>query len=438
MKSSKMKFDRRTLLTGGAAVLGGAWLAGRASASGALPHLAMNMGDIAGDEPPRTLLVLELSGGNDGLDTIVPFADDIYHKSRARIGLPTAEVLRFDDYRAFNPGLREMRRLYGEGRVAIIEGTGYPHPNRSHFTSQDIWYTASERGRAAGDGWIGRLTAALYPNDRRSPHLVHVGTTKPYSLRSSTHPVVFLDSPSAYRFALDAEGILASSTGGAMRAAPKQPKKNSAMPGQGMESDGQGGASSRDTAEKIGGVVRSASESSDALRRAALAYKPRFEYPDLQLGHDLKTAAALLQGNVGVRVLSVTQSGYDTHDSQRQRHSQLIAELDGCLGAFLADVWGTPAGDNLAIVVFSEFGRRVEDNASGGTDHGVAGPMFVIGAKVKGGLYGKHPSLTDLDDGDLVHTTDFRSVYASAVHGWLGLDAPSVLAAQHPEILLFA
>ncbi len=427
--NSKKTFDRRTLLTGSAAALGGAWLAGRASAKSTFSRLALNGGDMAGDEPPRTLLVLELSGGNDGLDTIVPYADDLYHKSRSRIGLSANELLRFDDYRAFNPGLHEMRRLYGEGRVAIIEGTGYPHPNRSHFTSQDIWYTASEKGRAAGDGWIGRLTAALYPGDRRLPHLVHVGTTKPYSLRSSTHPVVYLDSPSAYRFALDADGILASSTGGAMHA-----------PAASKEMRGAGGSemSERETVEKIGGVVRSARESSEALRRTALEYKPRFEYPDLPLGRDLKTAAALLQGNVGVRVLSVTQTGYDTHDSQRARHSQLVGELDGCLGAFLADVWGTPAGDNLMIVVFSEFGRRVEDNASGGTDHGVAGPMFVIGSRVKGGLYGKHPSLSDLDDGDLVHTTDFRSVYASLVHGWLGLDAAGVLGAKHSEIALFA
>jgi uncharacterized protein (DUF1501 family) len=418
MRNQKHKFDRRALLTGGAAVFGGLWLA--SSSASASPHVFVKRSnsDRDEDDAPRTLLVLELSGGNDGLDTIVPYADDLYHKGRTRIGLRTPDLLKLDDYRAWNPELKKMRALYDEGRLAIIEGTGYPHPNRSHFTSQDIWYTAHETGRASGDGWMGRLTAALYPDDKRVPHLVHIGTTKPYSLKSSTHPVVFLDAPTAYRFALNAGAIVAASP--AMDA--------SSMPAHG----------SRAAVDRIGNVVHSAQESSAAFRRAASEYKPRVEYPDTELGKDLQTAAALLQGGVGARVLSVTQTGYDTHDSQRGRHTALLDELDGALSAFFQDVRGTSAGDKLVVMMFSEFGRRVEDNASGGTDHGVAGPMFLLGTPVKGGLYGKHPSLSELDEGDLIHTTDFRSVYASVIQHWLGTDAAGVLGAQYPQIPMFA
>jgi uncharacterized protein (DUF1501 family) len=417
MRNKTHKIDRRALLTGGAAVFGGLWLASNSASASPYVFVKRNS-EPDQDDAPRTLLVLELSGGNDGLDTIVPYADDLYHKGRTRIGLPKSDLLKLDDYRGWNPELKEMRALYDEGRLAIVEGTGYPHPNRSHFTSQDIWYTAHETGRASGDGWMGRVTGALYPQDTRVPHLVHIGTTKPYSLKSSTHPVVFLDAPTAYRFALNAGAIVAASPS---MDAPKTPEHGS-----------------RAAVDRIGNVVHSAQESSEALRRAALGYKPRVEYPDTQLGKDLETAAALLQGGVGARVVSVTQTGYDTHDSQRGRHTALLNELDGALAAFFKDVRGTRAGDNLVVLMFSEFGRRVEDNASGGTDHGVAGPMFLLGTPVKGGLYGKHPSLSELDEGDLIHTTDFRSVYASVIQRWLGVDANAVLGAQYPQLPLFA
>jgi uncharacterized protein (DUF1501 family) len=419
MRNTKHTFDRRSLLTGSAAVLGGLWLASsRASAS---PHVFVKSGKDGApgeDDAPRTLLVLELSGGNDGLDTIVPYGDDLYHKSRTRIGLETAQLSRIDEYRAFNPELKKVRELYGEGCLAIVEGTGYPHPNRSHFTSQDIWYTAHETGRASGDGWLGRLTAALYPEDRRVPHLVHIGTTKPYSVKSSTHPVVYFDAPPAYRFALNANAIVDTS----------RPTHTDVTHERGSPA----------AIDRIGTVVLSAQESSMALRKAALEYKPRVAYPDTELAKDLQTAAALLQGRVGARILSVTQTGYDTHDSQRGRHDALLRELDAALSAFFRDVRGTRAGDNLTVVMFSEFGRRVEDNASGGTDHGVAGPMFVLGTHVQGGLYGKHPSLSELDEGDLVHTTDFRLVYASVIARWMGVDSQRVLGASYPEIALFA
>lgn len=396
--------DRRGFLAGGVAIFGGLYLGmdrARAASLGAL-----NAG-VDLDDAPRTLLLLELSGGNDGLSTIVPYADDAYYRARERTAIERTKLLALDDYRGFHPALAGMSALHHEGKLAIVEGIGYPNPNLSHFTSQDIWHTARPTGRASGEGWIGRLMRELYPQDTAVPHAIHVGPTLPYALTSSTHAVSCFDAAVAYRWAGDGPAV--AEIGG------REPAGN-------------------DPASKIRRVVRTAATSSSDVRRVVGDYKPRVQYPNSDLAQDLKTAAALLQGRIGARVLSVTQGGYDTHEDQRRRHDMLVADLDAALSAFLKDVRGTPAGDKLVVVVFSEFGRRVADNASLGTDHGTAGPMFVTGTPVKGGLYGKHASLTELHDGDLVHTTDFRSVYATALDRWLNVPSERVLGAKYAPI----
>lgn len=399
-------FDRRKMLTGAGALLGASWfLNGRARAWGS-PL------DAAKDGPPRTLLLLELNGGNDGLDTIVPYREDSYYAARTRVAIAKDRALRLDDYRGFHPNLSGLRGVWEEGKLAIVEGAGYPHPNHSHFTSQDIWHTGQLSGRASGDGWIGRLMARLYPADRSEPHAVHVGQTLPYSLHSSTHPIVCFDSPPAYRWAENGQAIAAAAT-----------KKGA--------TDKMTGNSPLDT---IRGIASNAQVSSAEVRRAAAQYAPRVEYPKTDVGQDLKTAAALLSSGIGVRVMSVAHYGYDTHEDHRRRHDKLMEELDGGLSAFLRDVRGTPAGDNCLVLVFSEFGRRVGDNASNGVDHGTAGPMFLTGTPVAGGLYGKHPSMQDLVEGDLVHTTDFRTVYAGVLERWFGVESEPILGARHEPL----
>lgn len=402
METHDQGIDRRSLLVGGVTVFGGMYLLGRAARAEA------RSADKNSKAAPRTLLLLELNGGNDGLSCVVPYADDIYHRSRTRTGIKSEDVLKLDDYRGFHPNLKKLRGLYGDGKLAIIEGAGYPSPNHSHFTSQDIWHTARPTGRASGDGWIGRTLAAMYPDDMQVPHAVHVGMTQPFALKSSTHPVVCFDEPPAYRWVSNADSIVESST----RAA----------------------ASSNSPLAKIRSIARNAQQSSADVRRAAGSYKPRVEYKNETLSQDLRTVAALLQGGIGCRVLSVTQKGYDTHENQRYAHDQLMAELDTGLSTFLEDVRGTEAGDNLVVIVFSEFGRRVEDNASMGTDHGTAGPIFMAGTPVKGGLYGKHPSLEKLVEGDLIHTTDFRSAYATILERWFEVDSTPILGAKYDTI----
>ncbi len=390
--------DRRDFLVGGVTVFGGLYLLNRSARA-----------DGGKKEPaPRTLLLVELSGGNDGLSCVVPYADDAYGRSRERVGVKTSDVLKLDDYRGFHPNLKKLREVFGDGHMAIVEGAGYPNPNHSHFTSQDIWHTARATGRASGDGWIGRTIAAMYANETQIPHAVHVGQTLPFSLKSSTHPVVCFDEPPAYRWVENADTIVEA--GGTAR-------KESGSP-----------------LAKIRSIVRNAKQSSDDVRRAAATYVPRVEYGNDPFSQDLRNAAALLQGGIGCRVLSVTQGGYDTHEDQKRRHDILMADLDRGLSAFLADMKGTEVGDNCLVLVFSEFGRRVADNASMGTDHGTAGPMFLLGAPVRGGVYGKHPSLTDLVEGDLIHTTDFRSVYATVLERWFGLESEAILGAKYDTI----
>lgn len=409
MTHDSRKFDRRKLLVGGGAMLGATWaLSGRTRAWGAPV-------DDKSDPAPRTLLLLELNGGNDGLDTVIPYREDVYHASRSRVGIAPDKVLRLDDYRGFHPSLVGLREVWDQGGLAIVEGVGYPTPNHSHFTSLDIWHTGQISGRHSGDGWVGRLMAQMYPSDRSEPHAVHVGQTLPYSLHSSTHPIVCFDSPPAYRWAENGAAIAAAST----RENPMR------------RTESTGGRSPLDT---IRGIASNAQVSSADVRRAAASYEPRVEYPRTDIGQDLKTAAALIASGIGVRVMSVAHYGYDTHEDHRRRHDKLIDHLDGGLTAFLQDMRGTPAGDNCLVMVYSEFGRRVADNASNGIDHGTAGPMFLTGTPVKGGLFGKHPSLQDLHDGDLIHTTDFRTVYAGVIERWFGVESEPILGARYDAL----
>lgn len=400
MKPTQSTFDRRSLLVGGVTVFGASYLLGArafADESGTAPQV---------DVGARKLLLVELNGGNDGLSCVVPYADDVLWRNRERVGLDRAKLRKLDDYRAFHHNLEGLAKIHGEGKLAIVEGTGYPQPNHSHFTSQDIWHTARASGRASGDGWIARLVASLYATDRENPHAVHVGQTLPYALKSSTHPIVCFDSPPAYRWAENSKEI--STAGREMqRDAPATPLA------------------------QIRSIVASAERSSLEIRRAAATYKPRAEYAPDTFSQDLRTAAALLQSDIGCRVLSVTQQGYDTHEDQPRRHDQLMAELDRGLVSFFNDVRGTSSGDNVVVLVFSEFGRRVADNASMGTDHGTAGPMFLLGTHVRGGLYGAHPALNDLHEGDLKFTTDFRRVYATVLDRWFRVPSEEILGAKY-------
>ncbi len=387
--------SRRTFLTRGAGALGAAGLS-------AWPALGAGR-----DEPESTLVLLELRGGNDGLSTLVPYGDDAYHRLRKRTRIEPGDVHRIDAYRGLNPALRARARRYQEGEVAVIQGVGYPNGNLSHFKSLEIWHTADLRGRSGSDGWIGRLASTTWPDDTLPERTVHIGPESPYSLASATHPPIAFHSPDTYRWLgdRDAEAFLGD----------------------------EGVASGRGVLDRVREVMRDARSSSRRILRSVRGYKTPVEYPGTAIAGTLRDAAALIGAGLGCRVLSVRYGSFDTHANQAYDHHDLMRKLDPALNAFLADLRRSEPGRRTLVLAYSEFGRRVRENGSGGTDHGKAGVMFAMGAPVKGGLYGEHPSLTDLDDNDLRFTVDFRSTYATAIRH-LGGDVQRVLGAPFEAV----
>ncbi len=399
--------DRRTLLRGFGA-LGALTFASRKGLAASL-QVAPGLRPDAGS---GTLVILQFSGGNDGLSMIVPHGDDAYYDVRPTIAHKPGDVHKIDDYRGFNPNLTALAKRYQSGEVAVIEGCGYEDPSKSHFKSMEIWHAADRDGRAAGEGWVGRLSSAVWKKAVDPNRIVHVGATTPYSLESEHHPAASFVFPEGYRW-LGNEGGLGSYE----------------------ESDGTPKDSgSGSTLDALRGAYSAARESSSAVRKAALAYRPRVEYPNSGIGLALGTAAALIQGGIGSRIISVELGGFDTHNKQLTRHNGVMTELDEALAAFHADLKGTDRGEDTTLMAFSEFGRRVAENGSKGTDHGTAGPMLVLGKGVKGGIYGKHPSLTKLDNGNLIHTTDFRQVYSEVAAQIFGVESKELFGKQYKHL----
>lgn len=405
--------DRRALLTGGLATIGGLTIFGHQAASA-----ANFLTPPVQDSEDPLLVVIQLSGGNDGLCTVVPYAEDDYHAARNTTRVFADDVLKIDDYRGFNPLLSGMRSIWDRGELAIVEGVGYENPNRSHFSSFDIWHAASNLGTAGGYGWLARLGVKLRKGDAGDANLaVHVGDRLPYSLVMPEASGVCFRDPDQYQWDRNGKTIC------------------EAVDGVGM--GGEMGSEAGNMA-RVRGTFLKARDSSAVVRAAVDSYKPRVEYPDNSLGKSLSIVAALATGGVGARILSVELDGFDTHSGQRARHDELLRTLDSGLTTFLEDLRGTSVGDRTTVLVFSEFGRRVAENASIGTDHGTAGPLFVAGAAVKGGLYGKHPSLQDLDEGDLKFTNDFRGVYSTLINDLFQQDAEALLGSKYPTLPLFA
>lgn len=416
------EFDRRRVLLGGSALLGSFALDPAEAGRGL--RLLLPLDHTSADTAPRTLVVLQLSGGNDGLSTVVPYGDDVYNRSRRGARIEAKEVLRIDTYRGLHPELKKLKATYDAGRLAIVEGCGYPDPIRSHFRSMEVWHTAQARGRGTGEGWIGKLRDTAWGKDGTAELVVHVGASAPYSVYSPSHPAVAFATPEGYRWVATEKDELEAYRASGAKSGQERADRS---PGKREESG---------VLDRLRGVLADAQESSVKIRKAAVGYKPKVEYPAGVFGNSLRAAAAVIDARIGTRVISMELGGFDSHNNQRNQHDACMRQLDAGLGAFLEDLHGTPAGDDVIVMAFSEFGRRVMENGSGGTDHGVAGPMFLAGTKVKGGLHGKHPSMADLKEGDLVHTTDFRSVYGTVIEKWLGIDHAQALDARYPLLAI--
>jgi len=359
---------------------------------------------------PPILVAVELSGGNDGLNTVVPYGDDAYYRHRPTLGLRAADLLRLDEHFGLNPGLLGLHRLWEQGQLAIVHGCGYERPSYSHFTSMAYWHTgAPNRGDSLG--WMGRLADTMAPQ-RRDNMLINIASSQSLAVRSRVHtPLVFND--------------------------PVRFQRNHWMPSEvdrtnppAPRAGGGSGISVNDNPARafLYEVHNSAQSSASQIRHAWQAFKTPVDYGIAPM--DLPKVTACISAGLPTQLyyVSFSNNAFDTHVNQPALHQRLLSYASDGLYGFIRDLERIGQADRVLVMVFSEFGRRVAENANLGTDHGTANVMLMAGAGVRGGHYGQPPSLTDLvDGGNLRHTVDFRQVYASAMQSWLGVDAAEVL-----------
>jgi uncharacterized protein (DUF1501 family) len=374
----------------------------------------------------RILVVVQLAGGNDGLDTVVPYGDDAYHRARSNIGIDAKTVLKMSDYVGLHPNLAPMKELYDQGNLGVVQGVGYPNPNRSHFRATDIWESAQPDRDVATSGWIGRYFDNACPGC--DPHVgVSMGETLPLAMQGEHIMPLSLERPEAYRY----QGRDLASYQKLNYPPATQP--TTFLPNTLAESSRYRKKIELSSATQLDFLERTALDaqvSSDDIIRMTRSHKSTTTYPGNEFGSSLQTVAAMIAGGLPTRVYYVSLGGFDTHANQRNRHDQLMTQLAAGISAFWNDMKSQGNSDRVLMMTFSEFGRRVEQNASGGTDHGAAAPMFLVGPKIVPGLLGRYPSLTDLDQGDLKYNTDFRSVYATVLQNWLETPSKPILGEQ--------
>jgi uncharacterized protein (DUF1501 family) len=388
---------RRRFLTASGVVAGGALAAG-ATAFGLRDILSNTSEEPHGG---KTLVLVTLYGGCDGLNTVIPYADEAYAAARPGLSYTGDQVLRLDDSFGLNPGLKGLHKLYGEKRLAVVRGVGYPKPDRSHFRSMDIWQTGQPE-RPGTTGWVGRWLDQA----GRDPRLA-------VSFEPALPPLL-----------AGASSAGATVPGGAVKL-PRTvtPEVLKALAGT---SAGETAARARAAGcfadlIRVQDLMADVDAADDDAQNEAPATATGGAAPPLDT--QLALVAKCVEAGAATRVYSVSLGGFDLHADEKNAMESLLAKLDGPLSAFAERM----AGRDVVVAVYSEFGRRVKANASDGTDHGTASSMFLLGAGIKGGLHGEQPSLTELDDGDLVHTTDFRDVYATLLHDVLGTDPEKVL-----------
>jgi uncharacterized protein (DUF1501 family) len=378
--------------------------------------LAQGRTSIPGIPDQHILVVVQLSGGNDGLNTLVPYNDDAYYAARPTLGIPSGQVVPLDARVGLHPGLAPLRPLLDEGEVALVQGVGYPNPNRSHFRSMEIWHTASGAETRWAHGWIGRYFDSTCAGEDPIPATaaVAVGREAPQALRTPDGGTagVVLDDPQSYAW----QPAGRSTT---------QDRRQKSL----MQATIEG--FSRDTGiphiDYLQRTAMDVSLSADRIAAADKKYRSRTAYPGTGFADQLRLVAKLITGGLDTRVFYVSLGGFDTHANQPDVHQRLLRTLAEGIAAFRQDLAEHGEWERVLMMGFSEFGRRVAQNDSRGTDHGAAGPMFLFGTSVHGGAIGEHPSLTDLYHGDLKYGIDFRSVYATVLDQWLGLPHQQVL-----------
>lgn len=359
----------------------------------------------------RVLVVIQLDGGNDGINTVVPYGDEGYAKHRDKLRLPVDRLHKLNDSLALHPSMKGMAELFQSQRLAVVQGVGYPNPNRSHDVSMAIWHTARfDTADHKQYGWLGR---ALDP------------------LPTSGAPAAMLVGDGALPMAL----VGRRSVAGSFSRLDELAVNNDAVRATVPLPEGKGTvAQTSDLDAFVRRSTLDAYATADAVTAAAARQQTKASYPNSQLAQHLSMIARLIEANLPTRVFYAVQRGYDTHAVQMETHSRLLDELSRAVAAFVDDLKAAGLAERVLVMTFSEFGRRVAENASAGTDHGTAAPMFLAGGAVKPGIFGTPPGLLDLDDGDLKMTVDFRAVYAGILRDWLAVDPMPVLGGEFESL----
>lgn len=357
----------------------------------------------------KILVVVQLSGGNDGLNTIVPYQNDIYYKSRPILGIKSSEVLKVSDEMGFNPALQSLQGLYDQGFLSIVNSVGYPNPDRSHFRSMDIWHTASNSDEYLSTGWLGRYLDSNCPTPY---HALEVDDSLSLALKGASR-----------------NGFAASNPEQLKRATGNRFLKSL---GENVQPDHH-----EENVAYLYKVMVETQQSADYLYEQSRVHRSRVTYPANAFGKDLKTIAELITADTDTKIYYVSLSGFDTHANQKNQQERLLQAYADGMKAFVEDLQQNGLFDDVLIMTFSEFGRRVEQNASNGTDHGTANNLFLIGGKLqKPGFFNGVPNLTNLDEGDLKYEIDFRNIYASVLNNWLDADAAGVLGKKFKALQL--
>jgi uncharacterized protein (DUF1501 family) len=368
----------------------------KAAPMGVLAPGLMGLNSSAATGDPswgRVLIMIELKGGNDGLNTVIPYEDPLYQQFRPTIGLKRDQVLQMDEKLALHPALEDVYKFFRKDQCAVVLGTGYEKPNRSHFRSIDIWHTGSNSNEQLGEGWLARMFAKHRPPEEYMADGVVIGRGDAGPLRAKNPKVrsIVMSDPNEF-----------VERGQDARQAMKETPKGALAHILGVEND----------------LATAVVMLKDKLKEAP---EPATPFPNTGIGNQMKTVAKMVAAKVPFAAIKVSQGGYDTHSGQLNRHQQLLGQLNGAIAAFQDAMNDMGKWDDVLIMTYSEFGRRVKENGSAGTDHGTAAPQFFIGGKVKGGLYGTQPELASLERGDLQFTTDYRCMYETVVQDWWNL-----------------
>jgi uncharacterized protein (DUF1501 family) len=384
---------------------------------GAIAFAAQNPADQITPNNGKILVLVQMAGGNDGLNTVIPVGDPIYHSVRKAIGVADKDVLPLANGFGLHPGLAGLKGLWDGGKLAVVRGVGYPDQNYSHFKSMAIWQ-AGDPDLKLQDGWLGRTLDKL-ETQSHDPFLgFNIGGSTPPEMQIASVSVPSVQSPADYGFKVNGRNAAASDPriGTLMKLYEQYPSQSPY--GVLLET-----------------TLESATSSASQLAAVAGSYKPAVTYPKTSFGAGLSVLAEAIVGNLGMRVGHITLGGFDTHAKEVADHAKLMETLDQGLTAFYQDLAAQGRADDVLVLTWSEFGRRVQENANGGTDHGSASVMFALGSGVKTGFYGDQPSLSKLiDNGNLSFTTDFRQVYATVIERWLGTPSAPLLGKQWDQV----